>query len=852
MGLFGAGTSTIGTGIVFTLQDQFSNTADKISRKFTKLDAITEKVTKRVNKNLNNMKMGFAALLVGAALVLPFTGAINQSMEFSAAMSEVGAKSNATSVDLRILTDEALRLGEATKFSAKQVAEGQAFLAMAGFRSSQIIQAMPGMLELAASGNLDLALAADIASNVLTQFNMVAAKTGQVADIMAFAATNSNTSVTEMAEAMKFLGPTAAAYGVSLSEATASTMSLANAGLKGGMATRAFGTSLANLSNPTRKMQTMMDELNISFFDAKGNFVGINNVIGELEKGMQGLTQQQRMAAINTIFQAGSIQEVNALLNAQVDVMRNGESVTLKGSEALKEYTRQLETSGGTASRVSKQMLDNLKGDITIIQSALETTAIKIGDAFNAILRPLVQFFTIIISLAGKLASHPIGKWLIRILAVTGALLMVIGALVVSINAVGFASAKAALAFIAMGKAEIGAAFATKGLIGGIRALAVSLWTALAPFWPFLVVGAALIAVFIIMRKAAKSFSDVLNGNVEPATKGWLAVMQKLGGVIKGVAMIWSSATREGFTLTGQMKDALESLGILDFVVNLGTWIVRMKAFFTGLWDGVMIVVNAIQSVFSVIWDSFDLLGTALSKIGININKNTSDINKWAKAGKIAAFVIGGIILAKIILLTVAMWNLAAAVIGATWPVLAIIAIIAALAFGIVKLVQNWDQVISWMQNTWSSFISWLGDVWTGFVDWLLALPQRFFQWGQDFVNSIWSGIKSVWGNLQSWFNQMIEALMQPIISTLQMFGILDGSEANVNVNSNNQVNEPTSLGRTFAENQASQVVNNTDRTVTNTEREIVRNIQLVMPDGRILTEIVNEENDLTNFRENG
>lgn len=844
MAIFGGGSTGggLGIGIVYSLKDEFSNTADKISSKFNQMDGVTARASASIAKSLNNIKMGMAAMAVGAVMLAPLGAAVSKSMEFNAVISEVGAKANATGKELKMLSDDALRLGEATKFSAKQAAEGQSFLAMAGFDVNSIMQAMPGMLNLAAAGNMELARTADIASNILTQFTLEASEMGRVSDIMANAATSSNTNIEQLGEAMKYLGPTAAAFGISIEESTASIMALSNAGLQGSIGTRALGTSLANLARPTTQMSDAMAELGLNFFNSQGKFVGINKMVGMLEKSFTGMTDKQRMYYMTTIFGAQSMQELNSLMTAQTKVMRDGEEVTLNGAAALEELTKQNMNAAGTAERMAKQMMDNLKGDITILKSVFETALIKIGQTVEPVLRPIVQFLSKIVAGIGKLAQSKLGGFLIKLTAAVGALLVGFGGLVTVMNLAKFAAGKAAIAFQAMGKAQIAAAFASKGLAGGLKAVGRAAIKALIPLWPIILIGAAIAGVVWLIRKSLKSFDEVLQGTAAPA-KGFLGFLQKLGGVLRGIGEIWKSANSEGFTMSVQLRDALDKLGILQLVINIGTWIVRVKEFFRGMGEGFkMVWTQIMKPIFKALGQAWNWLLDLMEKIGLNVRKNTSDVSKWAKAGKIVAMVIMAILVPAFI-------SLAISVIMATWPILLIIAVIAA----VIWAIKNWAKIVEWFKMIWGKVWDWIKDKAMGFWDGIKNMGARIKNWGASIVQKLKEGIQSAWGNFKSWLAGLWEKLMAPIKGVLKFLG-LGKAEGEVNINENvrtaaeGQMDSP--IGNAVAQVQAAAVEQNIPTIIDkSTQTETVKNINLNI-DGRPLNAEIQEIETEENFRE--
>ena len=230
------------------------------------------------------------------------TAAVKVSTDFEAQMSRVKAISGATGEDFTKLREQAKQLGATTSFSAKEAAEGMENLASAGFDTNQIMAAMPGLLDLAASDSLDLGTAADIAASTLNGFGLEASQAAHVADVLAKAAADTNAGITDTGEAMKYIAPVAATMGQSLEEVTAAIGLMSNAGIKGGQAGTTLRTALTRLANPSEKAAELMEDLGFSAYYGQGKMLSLKDIIGKLQVSMQGLTEEQQQQAIATIF----------------------------------------------------------------------------------------------------------------------------------------------------------------------------------------------------------------------------------------------------------------------------------------------------------------------------------------------------------------------------------------------------------------------------------------------------------------------------------------------------------------------------------------------------------------------
>ena len=322
-------------------------------------------------------KVAIAAFaLIAAAGALIFVKAIKKAAEFELGMAKVKAITGATAEEFAALTVEAERLGLETAQTMTDIAAGMEALGRAGFDAGEIIDAMGGIVALAESQTMELARAAEITANMIRQMGLEASDADRVVNLLAAAASSSNTTVESLGESMKFFGPIAHAMGMSLEEAVAAVAKLGDAGLKGGIATRALSSSLQGLAKPTDEAADMMDELGISMFDANGEFVGLDDAMAQLEVAFADLTQEQQLEAMATIFGTGAVKQFSNLLGI--------------GSEELAAYTEEIT---GTTVAFDQQaaMLDTLSGQWQILKGSVELLFVTIGTDMMPILKDFLH-----------------------------------------------------------------------------------------------------------------------------------------------------------------------------------------------------------------------------------------------------------------------------------------------------------------------------------------------------------------------------------------------------------------------------------------------------------------------------
>lgn len=305
------------------------------------------------------------------------TAAVKIGMDFEAQMSRVKAISGATAEEFIKLNDLAVQLGADTAFSAKEAAEGMENLASAGFSVNEIIDAMPGMLDLAAASGEDLATSSDIAASTLRAFGLEASEASHVADVLAKNAGDTNAAVYDTGEAMKYVAPVASSLGLSLEEVTGAIGLMANAGIKGSQAGTTLRGALTRLTKPTDDMVAAMEEMGFSAFDSEGKMKNLSTIISELKIGMEGWTDEAKSNALATIFGTEALSGMMALIDA--------------GPEKINALTESLINSDGASKEYAKTMQDNLKGNIEELGGSLETLGIQFYQSVDNPLNDIVS-----------------------------------------------------------------------------------------------------------------------------------------------------------------------------------------------------------------------------------------------------------------------------------------------------------------------------------------------------------------------------------------------------------------------------------------------------------------------------
>lgn len=300
--------------------------------------------------------------------------------DFTTGMSNVKALSGATEEEFITLKETAAELGATTKFTATEASEGMQYLAMAGWETSEIIAGMPGLLQLAAAGATDLGTAADIVSDVMTAMGMSADQATMAADIFAKTATSTNTTVAMMGETLKYAAPIAHSFGLSLAEVSAITGMMANAGIKGSQAGTAIRSALLRMASPPAEAAKAMAKLGLSFDDGTGKMKDMQTIMRDLSTAFKGLSEQEKLAYADDIFGKNAASGWLAVIE--------------QGADAYGELFTALENSKGAAQEMADIQLDNLAGDVTLLQSAVDGMKVSLMDKISPYLREGVRWLT--------------------------------------------------------------------------------------------------------------------------------------------------------------------------------------------------------------------------------------------------------------------------------------------------------------------------------------------------------------------------------------------------------------------------------------------------------------------------
>jgi len=397
----------------------------------------------RVTGMGQSLAMATAPIGIGFAAVGKIAG------DFEDSMNRLKAVSNATEADFARLKDQAMELGTTTRYSAKQAGDAQSFLAMAGFEVNEVMTAMPGLLDLATAGQLDLARAADISSNILTGYGMEASQINLLNDVLAKTSTSANTNISQLGEAMKYVAPIAKAAKMELTETSAIIGKLSDAGIQGSMAGTSLRGAISRLLKPTKDTTETLSKLGISVTDSSGNLRSMIAIIADLEKAGAST------ADILTIFG----QEAGTGMAALVG----------QGAASIQGLKDKLDSAEGSASKMAETMGGGLSGQVAGLQSAMEGLAIAIAE--TGLLDAMSYGTQLLTGVVQQIASLP--SPILKVVTALGVVAVIIPPILIAvgsvITAISTISAAIPVVTAAIGGLKL-AALPVAGVFAGISA----------------------------------------------------------------------------------------------------------------------------------------------------------------------------------------------------------------------------------------------------------------------------------------------------------------------------------------------------------------------------------------------
>ena len=704
--------------------------ADKTNTAFAKIGAADE-----VMQNVGNKISGAGEKLmpITAGVTALGTLAVKTGADFDSAMSKVAAVSGATGEELDALRDKARDMGSKTKFSASEAAEAMNYMAMAGWKTEDMLSGIEGIMNLAAASGEDLATTSDIVTDALTAFGLTAADSGHFADVLAAASSNANTNVSMMGETFKYAAPVAGALGFSVEDTAQAIGLMANAGIKSTQAGTSLRSILTALSGEVKFCGDAIGEVTVQTTNADGSMRDLNDILDDCRTAFSGLSESEQASAAQALVGKNAMSGFLALMNAApADISK------LEGA---------ISACDGTSLSMAETMQDNLAGQLTILKSQLEELAISFSDVLMPAIRSIVTWVQGLVDWLNQLDPQT-KETIVKIAlaaAALGPLLIVLGKTVSGVGTVFSAVSKLPALFSAVQS--------------GIGAITGALGVSLGPLLAIIAAVAALVAAFVHLWKTNDEFKsniiaiwEQIKSTFAGLTQGITDRLNDLGfdfesftdvlkaawdGLCNLLAPIFEGVFQNISNIFSEFTGVL--LGLLDVLIGLftGNWEQcwnGIKGIFTSIWD---FIVNTFSNILNTLKGIADVVlgwfGTSWNEVWTSVKDFF--VNIW---NSISAFFTG--IITGIRDFFVNTWT----TISTTFT-------------GIVTNIQN---VATTVFTAIKDFIT---GIFTAIYDFLSPLLEAF----RYLFETIFQAIQILIGMAMDWISEKISAIWNGIVSFL-------------------------------------------------------------------------------------
>lgn len=622
--------------------------------------------------------------------------AIKVGGDFEAGMSKVQAISGATGEDMEKLSELAKQMGKTTKFSASEAAEGYQYMAMAGWKTKDMLAGLPGIMNLAAASGESLATTSDIVTDVLTAMGKSAGDAGTFANVLASASSNSNTNVAMMGETFKYVAPLAGALGFNIEDLSQAIGLMANSGIKASQAGTSLRSILTRLASPTDEVETAMAKYGITIADSDGKMRSLSEIMQNLRESLGGLSEQEQTAAATAIGGQEAMSGLLAIVNAS--------------QEDYDKLAGAIANSTDAAENMANTMQDNLQGKLVILKSALEGVGISIYEKFEEPLKNAVEKVTEAVSNFDVDAAI---EKIQRVLEILKAIAPVV---------VGIVSALATLyAYFKVLKVIA----KVKGIIEAVKKAGGVVAALGGPVGLVIAAIVAVIAAITTLYATNKKFRDFVNNMISQ-------IWEKVQGVVDAVQPYLQAAME---LAKNALSDAMEFIknAISDVVENAKPAVEAIGNAFESAWSLIQTVWSGVEPFFSGLFNVIGVLvRTVVGVIGAQFQF------AWTFVSTV--------------------WSVATSFFSTIWNTIAgIFAVVEAVLSGDFQ--GAWNAIMG-IFATWKDFFMGLWqdvcDVFSGVFDFFTSVGGDIVQGIKDGISAAWEGltnfVRGLWNGLKKIF----------------------------------------------------------------------------------------------------
>lgn len=708
---------------------------------------------------------------------------VTVAANFEQQMSKVQAISGATAEETDKLTESARQWGRDTKYSATEAGEAFEYMALAGWKTDDMLEGIGGILNLAAASAMDLGTASDIVTDYLTAFGLSAKDAGKFADEMAYAMSHSNTTTEALGEAYKNCAATAASMGYSVEETTAVLMTMANAGVKGGEAGTALNAIMTRLATDTKGCATELAKYGVEVYDAQGNMNSLSSILTGVRGVWNNLTDEQQANLAKTI--AGTNQ-----FSALQTIMSGLSDEAIASGMSFSDYAEALQNCDGTASDMAATMQDNLLGRLTQLKSKLEDIGITVGNALLPFMEKAVakigeladkfaalspQQQETILKIAGVVAAiGPLLTIVGKAISVSGQLSSGIGKVVGKLAAMG-TTASGATGGMAVLKGALAAITSPVGIavaaIAAITAVIVTLWNTNEDFrnkiteiWD---------RIKTVFTEFGQHITDKLNSlgfdfeNFGEVVKAiWEGFCNLLAPIIEGVFNNIANVIETTLNVITGVFDLFVSLFTGDWS---GAWD-AVKGIFESVWNGLKEYISNILNTIKGVADAFlGLFGTSWDEVWNSIK--TTFENIW---NGIVSFFTG--ILDGIKNAVTTAWTAVSTTVSNVWNT------ISTKIQTTLQTIQNiittvWNAVSGVFTTVWTAISTTVSNVVNSIKNTITNVFNAVKTTVSNIFNSVKSTVTSIWNSISSTISNVVNSIKNTVSN---VFNTLKSTVSNV------------------------------------------------------------------------
>lgn len=592
------------------LEEQANQSATALQ----KISATGEKL-QTVGSNIESA--GKKLLPVTGAVTALGTAAVKTASDFDSAMSQVAAVSGATGSDLEALRDKAREMGSKTKFSASEAAEAMNYMAMAGWKTTDMLGGIEGVMNLAAASGEDLATTSDIVTDALTAFGLSADDSGHFADVLAAASSNANTNVSMMGETFKYCAPIAGALGFSVEDTAEAIGLMANAGIKSSQAGTSLRTIMNNLTGEVKICGSSIGEVTIATTNADGSMRGLSDILADCRTAFSGLSESEKAAAAETLVGKNAMSGFLALMNA--------------GEADINKLSGAIANCDGKSAEMASTMQDNLAGQLQILKSQLEELAISFGELLMPAIRAIVGWIQQFVDWLNSMGEGT--KKVIMVVALLaaalGPVLIVVGKVISAVGTIMTIVPKIASAIkIVQGAfTALNATMLANPIVLIIAAIAalvaafIYLWNnceGFRQFWIDLWENIKAVAV-AIWEGLKEFFTTAWTAISTTAQTIWNAIKEFFSGLWEGIQTVFTTVVTAISTFLEIAWNGIKTVAETIWTAistAISTIVTGIQTFLTTAWDTIKTVIstvlNAIKTIFTTIWNAIKTVITTV------------------------------------------------------------------------------------------------------------------------------------------------------------------------------------------------------------------------------------------------